>query len=120
MLRQGRLESGRDGVRQFGNAQSHAGSKDKNRSVAGGMHEGRLHEGKPEDIPQTGQRNSFGRAVRSTESAVSENREREEDPGLIYSDSFQTGSRREKNHGAIFFGHSECSEESMDFAVTPV
>ena len=102
MLRQGRFESGCDGVRQFGNAQSHARSKDKNRSLAGGMHEGRLHKRKPEDIPQTNQGNSFGRAVRPTESAVPEDRECEEDPSLIYSDSFQSGSRRGKNHGAIF------------------
>ena len=104
MLRQGRLESGCDGVRQFGNAQSLARSKDKNRSVADGMRKGWLHEGKPEDIPETGQGNSFRRAVRSVERAVQEKRERQEDPSLICPDSFQIGSRRGKNHGAIFFG----------------
>jgi hypothetical protein len=103
MLRQGRLESGGDGVRQFGNAQSHARSKDKNRSVAGEMRKGWLHEGKPKDISETGQRHSFGRAIHSVERAVQEKREREEDPSLICPDSFQTGSRRGKNHGAIFF-----------------
>jgi len=83
MLCQGCLESGFHGVRQFGNAQSHVRSKDKNRSVAGGMRKGRLHKGKSEDVPETGQRNSFGRAVRSAESAVQEKREREEDSSLI-------------------------------------
>ena len=51
MLRQGRLEGGRNGMRQFGNAQSHARSKSKDRGVAGGMRKGRLHQGESEDIP---------------------------------------------------------------------
>ena len=48
------------------------------------MREGRLHKGKPEDIPQAGERHPFSRAVRSTESAMQENREREEDGSLSF------------------------------------
>ncbi len=51
MLCQRRLEVEFNGVRQFGDAQSHARSKDKDRGVAGRMHEGRLHKGKPADFP---------------------------------------------------------------------
>ena len=94
MLRQRCLESGCNGMREFGNAESHGRSKDKNRSVAGRMHEGWLHQRKPEDIPQPGQGNSFGRAVRSVESAVQENGEREEDRSLIKSGNPKTKSRR--------------------------
>jgi hypothetical protein len=46
-----------------------------------------------------------------------EKREREKDPSLIYTDSFQTESRRGKIT-ARFFCHSERSEESLDFAET--
>jgi len=83
MLCQRRLEGEFNCVRQSGNAQSQVRPKDKDRDVAGRMHEGRLHKRKPEDIPQAGQRNSFSRAVRSTESAVQEDNRREEDPSLI-------------------------------------
>ncbi len=73
MLCQRRGEVEFNGLRQSGNAQSHARSKDKDRNVAGRMREGRLHKRKPEDVSQTGQRSSFCRAVRSVESAMQEN-----------------------------------------------
>ena len=72
MLCQRCLEGEFNGVRQSGNAQSRARSKEKDRSVAGRVHEGRLHKGKPEDVPKTGERNSLCTAVRSVESAMSE------------------------------------------------
>ena len=114
MLCQGRLESGCNGVREFGHSQSHGRSEGKNRSVAGGMRKGWLHEPKPEDIPQTGQRNSFGRAVRPVESAVQEKREREEVPSLIYPGSFKLDRAMEKSRRDLFL-YSERSEESLYF-----
>ena len=84
MLCQRRFEVEFNGLRQFGNTQSYVRSKDKDRSVADRMRESRLHYGKPEDIPKTGERNSFCTAVRSVESAVSENDQREEDRSLIF------------------------------------
>src|SRR6266513_472093 len=86
MLRQRRLEGEYNGVRQPCNAESYGRSKDKDRSVAGGMRKGRLHQGKSEDIPQTGQRNSFGRAVCPVKGAVQEKRERKKDRSLIIVD----------------------------------
>jgi hypothetical protein len=67
------------------------------------MHESRLHKGKPEDIPETVQGNSFRRAVRSVEGAMQGIREgHKENRSLICSRSFKTKSRR-GNLGAIFF-----------------
>jgi hypothetical protein len=83
MLRQRRVEYGQNGMRRFSNTESHARSKGKNRSVAGRMHEGGMHKGKPENIPETGERNSFRRAVRSAQSAVQKVCERKENRDLI-------------------------------------
>jgi hypothetical protein len=68
------------------------------------MREGRLHKGKPEDVPKAGERHPFSRAVRSTESAMQENREREEDGSLSLSENSQEKSRRLKVPSRFFFG----------------
>lgn len=83
MLCQGRVQREFDGLPEFGNTEFGARSKDKDRSLAGRMHESRLHQGKPADIPKTGQGNSLRRAVRSAESTVQKARDREEEPSLI-------------------------------------
>jgi hypothetical protein len=46
------------------------------------MYEGRLHEGKPANIPEAGQGNSFRRTIRSVKSSVQAG-EREENSSLI-------------------------------------
>jgi hypothetical protein len=46
------------------------------------MHESRLHEGKPADLPEPGESYSFGRAVRSIESAMQKDRRRDENSDL--------------------------------------
>jgi hypothetical protein len=46
------------------------------------MYEGRLHEGKPANIPEAGQGNSFRRTIRSVKSGVQAG-EREENSSLI-------------------------------------
>src|SRR5439155_20369274 len=67
------------------NIESHTRSKDENRSVAGRMREGRLRNGEPANVPQTGQGNSFREAVCSTQSTVQKVGEREENRDLIAS-----------------------------------
>src|SRR5437867_12580466 len=67
------------------NIESHTRSKDGNRSVADQKREGRLHNGEPANVPQTGQGNSFREVVRSTQSTVQKVREREENRDLIAS-----------------------------------
>jgi hypothetical protein len=124
MLRQGCLESGFHGMREFGNAQSHTRSKDKNRSVAGRMHEGWLHQGKSEDVPETGQRNSFDRAVHPAESAVREKREREEDASLIFLVAFKPNravekSRRDFCLRVFFAGRHKFRAKRFRSAVRP-
>lgn len=83
MLCQERVQRQFDGLPQFGSIESHAGSKNKNRRLAGRVHERRLHQGKPADIPQAGEGNSLRGAVYAAESTVQKARNREEEPGLI-------------------------------------
>jgi hypothetical protein len=47
------------------------------------MYEGRLHEGKPANVPEASQRNSFRGAVRSAKSSVQKVGKREENSSLI-------------------------------------
>src|SRR5882724_71476 len=82
MLREGDCECGRC-LRQFGNTQSYRRSEDKNRRMAGRMHESRLHEGKPADLPEPFESNSFRRAVRSIKSAVQKDSRHDENSDLI-------------------------------------
>ena len=65
------------------NIEPHTRSKEQDQSVAGGVHEGRLHQRKPENIPQASKGNSFRRAVRSAQNRVQKVREREENRDLI-------------------------------------
>jgi len=82
LLHKRRSQSALDGLREFGVAKSHARSKDKDRGMAGRMHEGRMHEGKPPDISDSRQRNSFPEAVHSAERAVQKGEWREADSNL--------------------------------------
>jgi len=104
MLREGDCECGRC-LRQFGNTQSYRRSEDKNRGMAGRMHESRLHEGKPADLPEPFESNSFRRAVRSIKSAVQKDSRHDENSDLIPLLSSHGGTyirAARQNPGAIF------------------
>ena len=75
------------------------------------MRESRLHKGKPKDISKTGQRDSFNRAVRSVESAMQENREREKDPSLI-----SVNNSQDFFCAPIAFQPCYCHTSRLDFA----
>ena len=51
--------------------------------MAGRMHESRLHEGKPADLPEPRESNSFRRAVRSIKNAVQKDSRHDENSDLI-------------------------------------
>ena len=51
--------------------------------MAGRLHESRLHERKPADVPKSREGNSLCRAIRSVESAMQQDGEREEDRSVI-------------------------------------
>src|SRR6266481_1318320 len=104
MLREGDCECGRC-LPQFGNTQSYRRSEDKNRGMAGRMHESRLHEGKPADLPEPFESNSFRRAVRSIKSAVQKDSRHDENPDLIpllFSQRWYVQSRRGKIPARFF------------------